>query len=132
MKKVLLAITLAFSLAGCAQLQKVSDALHIATAGTANPVTKQDLYIFENGMIVAFAGLNAYKRACVAEAVDTNCKANISAMQVYTRQLPAMLKTVRAFVKNNDQVNAAIAFNTLKDLYSQFKALAITNGVKVQ
>jgi hypothetical protein len=131
MKKVIV-LALVVALGGCAQLQKVTIAVRIASVGVANPVTKQDLYNFENGMIIAFAGLNAYKRVCVAGTIPASCKDTIRSIQVYTRQLPPLLAQARSFVKSGDQVNAKLVYNTLLDLYDRAKTIATANNVKVQ
>lgn len=131
MKKFLVLLVLTLPLGACSW-DSVTAGIQIATTGVQSPITKQDLSNFENGMIIAFAGLNAYKRACVAGAVDVHCKDNIRALQVYTRQLPPLLAQARAFVKSGDQVNAKLVYNTLTDLYSRFKTLAAVNNVKVQ
>lgn len=131
MKKLWLVPVMALGLAGCATDQ-ISTAIKAVTVGVTYPVTKSDLYTFENGMIIAFAGLNAYKKACIAEAADVNCKSNIASMQVYTRQLPPLLAQVRAFIKSGDTINATTAYNTLLAVYGNFKNIAIANGVKVQ
>lgn len=136
MRKLILVTGLALALAGCQTAAQVLDDIgnvtRLATVGVANPVTKQDLYNFENTMIVGFAALNAYKKACLKGAVDTNCRANIVAMQKYTRQIPPTLAQVRTFVKNNDTVNATTAYATLKNLYANFKAIAVANNLGVQ
>lgn len=136
MKKIVIALAMALALAGCATVQQavdsVGNAISVVTTSVANPVTRERLYEFENGMIVAFAGLNAYKAACVKGAIPSGCRATIRGLQAYTRQLPAQLTIVRGFVKNNDQVNAALAYATLQQMYAEFKASATANGVKVQ
>jgi hypothetical protein len=136
MKKVVIALTVALALGGCATVQQavdsVGNAIGVVTTTVANPVTRERLYEFENGMIVAFAGLNAYKAACVRGALPQGCRTTIRGLQTYTRQLPAQLTIVRGFVKNNDQVNAALAYATLQQMYAEFKASATANGVKVQ
>ena len=135
MKKILV-IALALSLGGCATVSEVasniSTAVTAVTVGVTNPVTKKDLYQVENGMIIAFAGLNAYKRVCAAGTIDPSCKDVIRTLQVYTRQLPTLLANTRAFVKSGDQVSARTAYNALTDLYSRFKSIATANNVKVQ
>lgn len=131
MKKLLLALPLALSLGGCPSMSETLDVVKVATVGVANPVTKQDLYNFENGMIIAFAGLNAYKRVCVQGAIDPSCKDVIRTLQVYTRQLPTLLANTRTFVKSGDQINARVAYSALTDLYSRFKSIATANNVKV-
>lgn len=129
MKKLLIAAVVSLSLAGCVTVQDVAN---VVTTNVQNPVTKQSLYQFENGMIVAFAGLNAYKKTCVSGAIPASCKDVIRKMQVYTRKLPAVLADVRRFVKNNDTANAQNAFNLAKSLYADFTALATANNIKVQ
>lgn len=131
MKKIILALALAFGLGACSVTDGVN-ALSTAIVGTTNPVTKNDLYAFENSMIVAFAGLNAYKKSCIAGAADVNCRANVAKLQVYTRRIPAALATTRAFVRQNDTVNAQIAYTALKQLFADFTAVATANNVRVQ
>lgn len=131
MKKLLLVLSLALTLGGCPSMTETLNAVKLATVGVADPVTQKDLYNFENGMIVAFSGLNAYKRICVQGAIDPSCKDTIRAMQVYTRQLPPLLIQARAFVKSGDQVSAKLVYGTLLDLYDRFKTIATANNVKV-
>lgn len=132
MKRIILLVLLAATLGGCAQTQRVADTVQALIVGVENPITKQELYAFENGMIIAFAGLNAYKRACLESVADVNCRANIRAMQVYTRKLPAALTTTRRFVRENDQVNARVAYTTLKELWNNFRAEAAAANIRVQ
>lgn len=130
MKKIIV-LALALSLGACATVEQVTTAISVATVGVTNPVTKQDLYQIENGMIIAFAGLNAYKRVCVQGVIDASCKDVIRTLQVYTRQLPTLLANARAFVKSGDQISARTAYNALVDVYSRFKSIATANNVKV-
>jgi type IV pilus biogenesis protein CpaD/CtpE len=132
MKKVLAVVALAVALAGCAQVQKVTTAVQAITVGVQNPVTKKDLYAVENGMIIAFAGLNAYKRVCARGVIDPQCKDVIRTLQVYTRQLPSLLANTRTFVKSGDQINAKVAYAALLDVYNRFRSIAAANNVKVQ
>lgn len=131
MRKIWLVPVLALSLAGCATAQQVATVVTAATVGVKNPVTKKALYNFENGMIVAFAGLNAYKQTCQKGLIDQSCRQTIAELQVYTRQLPDDLAKVRVFVKQNDQVNAVVAFDLLQSLFANFKAAAAARNVKV-
>lgn len=128
MRKLLAVVAIAFALSGCAQLK---EAVNFATVGVANPVTKNMLYEAENGAIVVFAGLNAYKQTCVQGAIPASCKDTIRAIQTYTRQIPPQLKTLRAFVRTNDQVNAPVVYNTIMQLLSNAKATASANGVNI-
>jgi len=128
MKKLIILLALVLPLGACANSQLGQ----FLTTGVANPVTKQGLYDFENGMILAFAGLNVYKKSCIAGAIPAGCRDVIVKLQAYTRQIPAELKVVRGYVKNNDTVNAQLAWATLNDLMTNFKAQAAANGVQVQ
>lgn len=132
MKKIILALTLGLALAGCAQLQKVVDTTSAIVVGVNNPIGNDELYALENSMIVAFAGLNAYKRACIAGAVGSSCRDVIARLQVHTRKIPPALKRLRAFVRDNDRVNAITAYNEVRAMIDIFKAEASANGVKVQ
>lgn len=90
--------------------------------GISNPVTKDMLYEVENGAIVAFAGLKAYKRACINLDIPQSCRDTIRGIQVYTRQIPPYLSQLRRFVRNNDQINAVTVFNILQGLLVQARA----------
>ena len=132
MKRLALALVLVTSLAGCANLQTALSVATASIAGVTNPVTKDMLNNTENGAIIVFAGLGAYKKSCIAGAIPATCKVTIAKLQVYTRKLPPLLIVLRSFVKNNDQVNAAIAYNTIQQLITDFKAIATANNVQVQ
>lgn len=132
MKKLFIAIAVTLALAGCVTTDSLSSITTALTTGVSNPVSKQDLYAFENGMIIAFAGLNAYKKSCANGALPPSCKDTVKQLQVYTRRIPPVLKDLRSFVKNNDQVNARIAYSTATQLLADFKAVATANNVQVQ
>jgi hypothetical protein len=130
MKKVLV-LVLALGLGGCAQLQNLGTAISIGTTSIANPVTTERLYQMENAAIIVFTGLKEWRRLCVAGQINATCKDQIRAVQVYTRQIPPYLVKLRAFVRNNDQVNAIVIFNTLTDIISTVKARAAANNVQI-
>lgn len=133
MKKLLLSLLLAVTVAGCTPaIQKVTDGLGAIVVGVNNPIGNNELYALENSMIVAFAGLNAYRKTCVAGAIPASCKAVIRRLQVHTRKIPPALNRLRAFVKNNDRVNALTAYNEVKAMIDLFKAEASASGVKTQ
>lgn len=131
MRKIFIAAILAVSLGGCAELQKITGALTLATTGINNPVTPTHLYEAENGMIVALAALNAYRRSCIQALIPPSCRDTIARIQVYTRKMKPMLVRLRVFVKTNDQVNAIGTYNLVMQLISDFKAEAIRSGVPV-
>ena len=123
------------SLGGCAQfkdfLAKTEKAVTLVTKTYTNPVTKTDLYEVELGIKAAVSVLKAYKSACQQGLADTNCRANVAAIQAYTRQLPPLLAQLRDFVKNNDQVNAITIYNQIVDLVTNLKNAARNVGINV-
>jgi hypothetical protein len=133
MRNKFLVVALGFGLmvGGCAELQNLQTVLSAATKSVTNPVTNKDLYEVESGMDIAFIALNSYKKACVAGAVDVNCKSNIEAIQQYTRQLPPMVAQLRSFVKSNDQINATVVYNQIVTLTANLKTAAANLGVKI-
>lgn len=131
MKRIVLALVLGLSLGGCAQLQKFQDALTLTTATVTNPVTKDRLNDLEAGIRIVFAGLKAYKSACINGTADVHCRTNIQQIQVYTRQVPVPLAQLRAFVKNNDQINATIVYNNLVTLITNAKQAAANAGINL-
>jgi uncharacterized protein YceK len=131
MKKLLIAAMVALSLGGCATVDQLVNAAQVVTKSYANPVTKDELYKVESGVSIAFTALNAYKDSCARGLVDTNCKANVAAVQTYTRQLPPLLVQLRGFVKNNDQINAITVYNQIVALVTNFKTAAANVGINV-
>ena len=127
----LLATALSAPLTHCAQLQTAFEVANFTTASIANPVTPAMLNNLENAAIVVFAGLNAYRQSCVQGAIPASCKTIIRQMQVYTRQIPPALTQLRAFVRNNDQVNAVIVYNSVANLIASLKTTAAQNNVRV-
>lgn len=131
MKKLLIAAMVALSLGGCATIDQVINAAQVVTKSYTNPVTKNDLYQVESGVRIAFTALQAYKDSCAKGLADTNCKSNVAAVQVYTRQLPPLLVQLRGFVKDNDQVNAITVYNQISQLVTNFKSAARNVGINV-
>jgi len=131
MRKIILALTLSLGLAGCAQLQMVTEGISLATKSIANPVTKAEEAQVELALDTAVQALLTYKRACIADSADKNCKANIAQIQAYTRQVPALVSQLRTFVDNNDQINATVVYNQLTALYTNVKGAAASLGVSL-
>ena len=117
--RVLATLVLGLFLAGCAFTQNYN-----------NPITPDRLYAAENGAIVVFAGLNAYKQSCALNVIPQSCRKVIGRMQVVTRQIPPYLRQLRAFVRNNDQVNAIIAYNEVQKLIASARSMQARNGVQ--
>lgn len=131
MRRYLVVVLVALSLGGCAQLQAVSSGLSLVTKSVTNPVTENELYQIEASINILVTGLNAYRKACLDGAADKNCRANILAIQPYTKEVPVYLAQLRSFVRNNDQINAANTYNTLVTLYGNAKQTALNLGVKL-
>lgn len=128
MRKFVAIALVALSLGGCAQMQAIGTAVSLGTASVANPVTKERLYQIENSVLLVFTALNTWKSACKQGLINVDCKAQVATVQVYTRQVPPYLASLRKFVRNNDQVNAIVAFNTLTDLLTNAKTTAASYG----
>jgi hypothetical protein len=131
MKLIILALTLALSLGGCATLEAVTTGISLATKSIANPVTKTEEAQIELALDTAVQALLTYKRACIAGSADVHCKANIAQIQAYTRQVPPLVAQLRTFVDNNDQVNATVVYNQLAALYTNVKGAAAQLGVSL-
>lgn len=138
MKKIALIVLLAAAVGGWSPGSCIPEQIFQAsTASIANPVTKDMLNGAENGGILIFAGLRAYKKACVDQVVPQSCRGVIQRIQVYTRKLrhpdgSGILADLRSFVKNNDQVNAVIAYNAAMQLMTDIRTIAASNNVQVQ
>lgn len=131
MKRIVLAAVVALALGGCAQLQHAADVVSVVTKSYTNPVTKADLDNAEGAVQLVFTGLNTYKRACVQGIADKNCRANVKAIQVYTRKVPPVLKNLRAFVDSGDQISATSVYNNLMAIIRDIKNEAYIRDVKI-
>lgn len=131
MRKIIIALTLSLSLAGCAQLQTLQNIAHFATATVNNPVTPAMEAQIELGFDAAVQILLTYRRACIAGNADLNCRRNIEIIQPYTTQAKPVIARLRSFVDNNDQVNAVVAYNQLVGLYGSLKTSAAAVGMNV-
>ncbi len=131
MRKLALVLLLSLSVAGCAQLQAVSQGISLATKTITNPVTKEEEAKIELAMDTALQLLLTYRRACIAGNADKDCRANIKSLQPYTKAAVPLLAQLRSFVDNNDQINASVVYNQLTALYVNLKAAAQAVGVNV-
>lgn len=126
MHRLILVLTLALGLAGCASLQ---NAYTIATASVTNPVTPKMLYQAEQGLVAVAEGMLVYKNSCVRKLIDQSCRAVIAQIQTYTRQAKPLLASLRGFVRSNDQINAVAVYNELQDIVAKVNAVRVANGV---
>lgn len=133
MKRIILALAFcgAVGLGGCAELDNIGTGVSIATASITNPVTKTKEAQIELAIDAAITVLNGYRTACIQHTADKNCRANIVAIQRYTRQMPPLIAQLRGFVDNDQQLNAIAVYNQLINLYSNFKTSAANLGYNV-
>ena len=131
MKKIALVLVMALSLGGCGTLGNIGTGISLVTKSVTNPVTKQEEAQIELSIDAALAVLRGYKQACIQGTADKSCRANIAAIQRYTRQMPPLIAQLRGFVDNNDQVNAVVVYNQLTALYTNFKTSAGQLGYNV-
>lgn len=131
MKKILLTLVLIFPLTCCAGLAESVLNLPngILTQSIQNPVTAKELYEVENGLVLAVVSLNVYKDKCIRKEIDRSCRVTIAKLQVYTRKAKPLIVNLRKFVRENDQVNAKVVFNSVYSLFTEFRALAVAKGV---
>jgi len=131
MRKYLAVALITLSLGGCAQLQTASTVFNAATKTYDNPVTKQELYQIEASLRIVSVALLTYRQQCLKDAVDVNCRANIEAIQPYTRQVEPLLVELRGFVRNDDKVNGIVVYKRLSNLYNSIVSTATARGVNV-
>lgn len=123
--KAIFVLCVALALAGCGTTKAL-------VKGVDNPVTAEDMYKVEQGAIVVASALNTYRTACVRKQIDQRCRDVIVQIQSYTRPAAAMLPRLRAYVRNNDRINAVNAYNTIIGLMADARNVAVANGVAIQ
>ena len=131
MKRILLVLALTLPLSGCITFEDLAAGISLTTKSIANPVTPADEAKVELALGGAIHLLQVYKQACVENRADVNCRANIAQIQPYTRQIPPLIIRLRTFVDTNDQINAAVVYNTLKNLYVDVKSTAAQLGINL-
>lgn len=136
MKRIILVAALSLFLSGCATpfgttLKNIGTAISVGTTSISNPVTPTRLNQMESALTLVFAGLNTWRDTCARGLLPASCKQQITAVQVYTRQIPPYLTQLRTFVKTNDQVSAVAVFNNLANLVETIKAQAAAGGAPI-
>lgn len=129
--RFLLVVAIVLGVSGCAQVQKAFDIYSVATTTIANPVTPERLHAFEASLELVFLGLNTYRRNCLAGNIPQSCHQVIAKLRTYTRRVPGYLDRLRRFVRNNDQVNAAIVYQEISSLVSEIRQEAYINNVEL-
>lgn len=131
MKRIILILVLTLPLPGCLTFQDLAAGISLSTKSIVNPVTPADEAKVELAIGGAIALLKAYKKTCAEGNADTHCQANIAQIQAYTTRVPALVDRLRAFVDNNDQINASVVFNQLKNLYVDVQTTAAQLGINL-
>lgn len=135
MKKLILIVPVLLLLGGCAgTLPSLAEgALNlpsgVLTTSVQNPVTREHLYRLENGLVVAVTAVQTYKNYCNTRPVGDRCDAVVATMQTYVKRARPLLRSLRTFVRKNDQVNAKVVFTTIQNLIGEFRLYASANGV---
>lgn len=132
-RRLTLIVPVLLLLGGCAGLAETVTGLPtgILTKSIENPVTKAQLYKIENGLRVAVAGLQTYKNYCEGQPVGDRCDAVVQRLQGYSKRARPLVRSLRTFVKKNDQVNAGVVFQTLRSIFAEFRATAAQEGIPV-
>lgn len=134
MKKFAIVLALSLTASGCAAglaEQALNLPAGVLTASTANPVTKATLYRVENAYIVVLGLARQYKKLCNDGTLPASCITVTGRMQDYVRQARPLRKSLRTFVRKNDQVNAAVALRTLQDIFANIRNEAAMAGIPV-
>lgn len=133
MRKMLFLVPVILSLCGCAGLaeQALQLPTGVLTQSVQNPITRAHLYRLENGLIVGVSALNSYKRLCEQKVIGPQCITVVQRLQVYVARARPALRSLRTFVRNNDQVNARVVYNTLANVISEFRTEAATAGINL-
>ncbi len=124
------AVSLSLLLASCSPptFEAIKTAISLGSASTTNPITPTRLNQMESAARVLFASLNAWRASCVQGVINQDCTQQIRTVQVYTLQIKPYLSQLRAFVKNNDQVNAVVVWNQLTDVIATVRSQASAAG----
>src|ERR1700761_3520745 len=114
MKKVLIGILFALSLAGCAQLQQ------LATVATAT-VTPTEAIVAANSYDAIEAGATAFLTFCKSNPSNTNCIAgNRRNVISYTRSGRAARNQIETYIQSSSSIPSAI-YNTLVTAVNNLK-----------
>lgn len=131
MRRIVLTLLLATTLGACSTLGNIGTGISLVTKSVTNPVTRTEEVQMEAAIDAAVIALQGYKTACAQGTADKPCKANIAAIQRYTRQMPPLIAQLRTFVDTNNQINAVVVYNQLTALYANFKNSASQLGYNV-
>lgn len=123
MKKLIIILTLALSLGACAGMPKsVLDGGSSIIASTSNPVTRERLYQIEASLSTVASAAIVYRRSCLQGNLPASCRATVEKIRGYSSTARAMVKRLRVFVRENDQVNAIRVLIELQGVISDLRS----------
>jgi|SRR5882672_4921813 len=136
MRKLLvfpLLVVLAGPLGGCAGVAETALGLPsgVLTQSTTNPITRDTLLRLENGLIIGVGALKTYKELCNNGTLAESCIDVVVKMQGYVKKARPLLKSLRTFVRKNDQVNARVVYENVQGLIAEFRATAAANNIPI-
>lgn len=118
-RKLLLSLTLALFVSGCALTQSFN-----------NPIGTSQLDTIQNTYGAALSLALAYGRLCKDKIIHKSCWNVIEQVQPYQGKAHIAIKNLRKFVKDNPTVDATVIFNTTRQVVQEFKDVLDQNGVK--
>lgn len=138
MRKIILAVTLALSLAGCGHL---GDVLKLATASIDNPISGVDIYRVKNTYAAALEIAAEYRRYCwsapykmlmadpIAKQLCANRRQIVRQIQAADTKANAAVGAAESFVTNHPTINASIIIGAAWDAVTAFKTSIPAKGV---
>lgn len=125
MKKIII-LALALTLSACAGMPKsVLDGGTSIFADTTNPVTKERLFQIEATLSTAAAAAVVYRRSCLNGTLPASCRSVVEKMRSYSATARGLVKRLRVFVRNNDQVNAIQVLIQLNGVIAELRGAAL-------
>lgn len=130
MKKIILAVTLALSLAGCASLPDGTK-VFLPTASIANPVTPSALYDIQATYVIAQSGADAYIQRyrdghrCTKtklESVSNLCSRRSIVVKLQNADRTAQIAIGRAtaFIRDNPTIDASAVISAAQSAVTAF------------
>lgn len=136
MRRILVLVTLALALAGCADSRSVLVGGSSITATVNNPVGRNELAALENAYGLVLSAAVAYRRLPLCRTGQVETFTNICArravvlqLQAYDRQARTALLTARRFVRNNPTLSALSVLSAARSAIDDFRNVASNNGV---
>lgn len=130
MRKLILAVTIALSLAGCGH---IGDVFKLATASIDNPISGVDIYRVKNTYAAALEIAAEYRRYCwsasyrilmadpIAKQLCANRRQVVRQIQTADVKANAAIGAAETFVANNPTISAVTIIGAAWDAVTAFK-----------